>query len=69
MGLRVCIFIGLLPSANFESIAAADDPTLAAALERYHREGKTSNAEIKLLLKRDTDVDIRQVIELIQRNP
>jgi len=69
--MELCVRIYILwlaacfPLLIFESIAAADDPTPATALEQYHREGKTSNAEIKLLLKRDTGVDLRQVIEFI----
>ena len=43
----------------FGSTAGADDPELVSALQRYHREGKTSNAEIMTLLKRDTGIDIR----------
>jgi len=40
-------------------IAGAEDPDLAATLQKYHREGKTSNDEIKMLLKKDLGIDIR----------
>jgi len=42
-------------------LAKPDDPTLVAALEKYHRAGKTSNSEIKDLLFAEKGIEYRYV--------
>ena len=53
--LSPSIWTQLLISADI------DDEKLTEALKRYHREGKTSNVEIKDLLKHELDYDLRCV--------
>ncbi|PPQ94490.1 hypothetical protein CVT25_013802 [Psilocybe cyanescens] len=40
-------------------VLKADDPALKAALEKYHRQGLTSNIRISALLKADHNIDIK----------
>ena len=44
---------------NTSILADVDDEDLNEALKRYHREGKTSNNEIRELLKHELDYDLR----------
>jgi hypothetical protein len=55
-------FFSLLGCSSTNSIlipANIDDEKLTETLKRYQREGKTSNAEIKDLLKHELDYDLR----------
>lgn len=47
------------PNVLSTLLADIDDEKLTEALKRYHREGKTSNTEIKELLKHELDYDLR----------
>jgi hypothetical protein len=44
------------PSANLENSTFVD------ALKKYHREGKSSNANIKQLLLNEHGIDVRYVV-------